>query len=354
MTPRESLYIKAGLRGFAPYVPGEQPQPSGRLVKLNTNENPYPPSPRVADALRNFDLDALRRYPDPGSNQLREIAASRLGVDPRRVIAGNGSDELLAMILRAFITPGEVVTYPEPTYSLYPVLARMYEAVIDARPAPMGGPKVGAVLDVPAKVTFIASPNAPDGYLVGNSDIEQLCRAREGVGVVVVDEAYVDFSEGGATGLVDRHPNLIVTRTLSKSFSLAGLRVGILAAGDDAIDPLWAVRDSYNLGSLPQALATAAFEDWDAMRENAAKIIATRERTAEELDRRGWNVFPSHANFVFAEPPTGNAAEIYHALAAQEIYVRYFSSPPLDKGLRITIGTDDQMARLFEEVDALG
>ncbi|MCG3198971.1 MAG: Histidinol-phosphate aminotransferase [bacterium] len=351
--PCKSPYLRRSLAGFAAYTPGEQPPSSDRLVKLNTNENPYPPSPKVIEAMRGFDPDALRRYPDPTFTALRQAAGNLLGVPPEWVIAGNGSDELLAMVLRAFVDPGEVVAYPVPTYSLYPVLAEIEGARVCECPAPMGGPKIEAVLEVPAKVTFVATPNAPDGYLVSAEEIARLCAARRGNGVVVADEAYVDFSDGGAVGLVGEFENLLVTRTLSKSFSLAGLRLGIAVGQPSLLEPLWAVKDSYNLGALPQALATAALQDAEWMCANARKIVTTRERTSEDLRKRGWRVYPSHANFIFAEPPGGNARDLYAALAERGVFVRYFSTPPLVGGLRISIGSPEQMGRLLEEIDSI-
>jgi histidinol-phosphate aminotransferase len=321
------------------------------VVKLNTNENPYPPSARVVETLRKYDEDGLRRYPDPVHTALRTAAGQVLGVPPEFIVAGNGSDEILAMILRAFLDPGERVAYPYPTYSLYPTLARMHGGQIAECPAPLGGPKVEAVLKVDAKITFIASPNSPDGAAVPASEIQRLCAARAGKGIVVADEAYVDFSEGGVTGLVQDFDNLIVTRTLSKSYSLAGLRLGIGVANRPLIDALWAVKDSYNVGSLPQALAVAALQDQACMRSQADRIVKTREETSVALQRLGWRVYPSQANFIFAEPSDGNAAEIYQRLAERQIFVRYFNYPPLDRGLRISIGSDDHMRRFL---DALG
>lgn len=353
MPDTESPYIKSTLRGFEAYVPGEQPAPDPNLIKLNTNENPYPPSPRVVEVLRSFDPDRLRRYSDPLHTRLREVAGELIGIDPGLLIAGNGSDELLAMILRAFLDPGDIVTYPFPTYSLYPTLTRMYGGKTVECPALLGGPKVEPVLNTPAKITFIASPNSPDGHRVKHEDIIRLCQARQGAGIVVVDEAYVDFSEGGVTELIKEFDNLIITRTLSKSFSLAGLRVGIAAACRPLMNALWGVKDSYNLGSLPQALAVAALEDADYMRENARRIIATREETTDALHGRGWRVYPSHANFIFTEPPMRNAGAIYRALTSRGIYVRYFDHAPLDRGLRISIGSPEQMQRLMEEIDRL-
>ncbi len=353
MPVSESPYIKSALRGFEAYVPGEQPPPDPNLVKLNTNENPYPPSPRVVEVLHSFDPDRLRRYSDPLMTRLREVAGALIGADPELLIAGNGSDEVLSMILRAFLDPGDTVAYPYPTYSLYPTLARMYGGVTAECPALLGGPKIEPVLNTPAKITFIASPNSPDGHRVKHEDIVRLCQARQGIGLVVVDEAYVDFSEGGVPGLIHEFDNLIVTRTLSKSFSLAGLRVGIAAACKPLMSALWAVKDSYNLGALPQALAVAALEDADYMSANAKKIVATREETTEALQNRGWRVYPSQANFILTEPPMRNASAIYRALASRGIFVRYFNYAPLDRGLRISIGSPEQMARLLEEIDRL-
>jgi histidinol-phosphate aminotransferase len=356
MSSTQSPYVKSALRGFSAYVPGEQPQPDPNLIKLNTNENPYPVAPGVLEVLHHLSSDSLRRYSDPNQVRLRETAAKVMKVNPEHLIAGNGSDELLAMILRAFLDPGELVAYPCPTYSLYPTLTRMYGGQTVECPAPLGAPKIAPVLSIQAKITFIAAPNSPDGYLVERDEISRLCEARQGIGIVVVDEAYVDFSQGGATGLIKHYDNLIITRTLSKSYSLAGLRVGLAAACKPLMDALWAVKDSYNLGTVPQALAGAALEDQEWMQRNANRIIATRENTTQELVQRGWYVYPSQANFIFTEPPAGRSAqELYQHLAEQQIYVRYFPSPPLDKGLRISIGSDAEMQTLLavlKEIEA--
>jgi len=351
MKPVKSAYVKQALRGFSGYVPGEQPVQSRGILKLNTNENPYPPSPRVFEALQGFDAGDLGRYPDPTSQRLREAAGDLLGVSPDWVIAGNGSDELLAMVLRAFLDPGQTVTYPVPTYSLYPTLVKMYGGVTVEKPADLGAPKVEAVIDTPAAVTFIASPNAPDGYAVKTGEIARLCKAREGIGVVVADEAYVDFTFSNSLPLVSEHENLIVTRSLSKSFSLAGLRVGLAIAQPGLVQPLLAVRDSYNLGTLAQVLATAAIEDVVTMRANADRIMETREETTHALVERGWKVYPSEANFIFAIPPGGGGEKIYRGLVEKGIYVRYFDAPPLRGGVRITIGTSEDMTRLIGAID---
>lgn len=353
MTDQPNRYAKAALRGLSAYTPGEQPKVDPDLIKLNTNENPYPPSPKVLEALRSFDPERLRRYPDPVCTRLREAAANLLGVNPAGVLVGNGSDELLAMILRAFVDPGDRVVYPVPTYSLYVTLTRMYGGLPVEVPASVGGPKVEAVLEEEGAVTFIASPNSPDGYETPQSEIRRLCEKRMGKGVVVVDEAYVDFTQSTCVPLVAEFENLVVTQTLSKSFSLAGLRLGIAVAGSALIGPLQVVKDSYNLGMLPQLLATAALEDPDYMRENSRKIIETRESTQEQLRNRGWKVFPSKANFIFAEPPGVEARRLYEELAARKIYVRYFNSPPLHQGLRISIGTPAEMERFLAAVDEI-
>jgi len=346
-------YAKKALEGLSAYTPGEQPRPDPELIKLNTNENPYPPSPKVTQALRDFDPDRLRLYSDPVSTRLRAEAANLLGVDSDAVLVGNGSDEILAMILRAFVDPGESVVYPVPTYSLYVTLTRMYGGVPLEIPASVGGPKVGAIIDQDAAVTFIASPNSPDGYETPEQEIRDLCSRRMGKGVVVVDEAYVDFTESSCVPLVAEFENLVVTQTLSKSFSLAGLRLGIAVAGKALIEPLQVVKDSYNLGVLPQVLGLAALSDPDHMRENAKKIVQTREETQEKLRAMGWKVIPSKSNFIFAEPAGIEARRIYEELALRKIYVRYFSSPPLEKGLRISVGSPEQMERFFKALEEI-
>jgi histidinol-phosphate aminotransferase len=240
-----------------------------------------------------------------------------------------------------------------PTYSLYQTLTDMYDGLPSEHPSALGQPKVTVVIDTPAALTLIASPNAPDGYPVSSEEIARLCEYRQGIGVVVVDEAYVDFTEGSALELLPDYENLIVTRTFSKSFSLAGLRLGFALGRPEILEPLWAVKDSYNLGTIVQALGTAAIEDADTMRTNAARIKATRAWMTEQLHNRGWTVLPSEANFIFAYPPHENGKLIYETLAQNHIYIRYFNYPPLNKGVRISIGSTAEMERLLAVVDGM-
>jgi histidinol-phosphate aminotransferase len=334
------------VRAVAPYVPGEQPAAGRRVVKLNTNENPYPPSPAVIEALRAAATAELRLYPDPEAGALRRRAAEVYGVPPDHILAGNGSDELLALLLRATIDPGDAVAFPVPTYSLYETLV----AVQGGRPVavPFGDDfalPFDALVAARARVTFLCNPNSPSGTLVPTDRVEALARAV--AGVLVVDEAYVDFAPASAIGCVGRLPNVVVLRTLSKSFSLAGLRVGLGFAHPELLAGLRTVKDSYNLSRLAQAAAEAALADLATMREHVRRIAATRAALSDALRGLGYTVLPSAANFVLARRPGVDQAPVARALAARDILVRHFPVPALFDALRITVGTDGEIAALL-------
>ena len=321
------------------------------MIKLNTNENPYPPSPAVLEALARAADANVRLYPDPEARALRARAAEVYGVPVDHILAGNGSDELLALVLRATVDPGDRVAFPVPTYSLYETLvaAQAGEAV----QVPFGDdfqlpPALGHAR---ARVTFLCNPNSPSGTLVPLARVEAL--AREVTGVLVVDEAYVDFAPAHALGLVGRLPNVLVLRTLSKSFSLAGLRVGLAFGHPELLAGLRTVKDSYNLNRLSQAAAVAALGDLPAMRANVARIQATRARLAAGLERLGFRVLPSEANFVLARRPGADQAPVARALGARDILVRHFAQPGLEDALRITVGTDAEIDALLAALGAL-
>ena len=333
------------MRATPPYVPGEQPAAGARVTKLNTNENPYPPSSRVLDAMREALADTLRLYPDPEAMALRQRASEVYGVDVDGIVVGNGSDELLALLLRAVVDPGGRVAYPVPTYSLYRTLVSLHGARPVEIPFPDDWRLPPALAAADAALTFLCNPNAPSGTFVPVGEVADL--ARRVPGVLVVDEAYVDFARDHALRLVGALPNVVVLRTLSKSFSLAGLRVGFAFAHPDVAAGLRTVKDSYNVGRLTQVGARAALEDLAWMQHGIERIRATRAVLAAGLARLGFVVPPSETNFVLARAPGRSMAPVAAALAARGLLVRHFAVPGLEDALRITVGTDDEVARLL-------
>ncbi|HET6427792.1 MAG TPA: histidinol-phosphate transaminase [Phycisphaerae bacterium] len=348
-------YFRENIERMAGYVPGEQPAAGAKVVKLNTNENPYPPSPKALEALRAIGEDALRRYPDPLATRFRAVVAEVLGVPVDWIIAGNGSDEVLTMILQAFVGPGDAVAYPMPTYVLYRTLTEIQEGRCVEVPFDeeyrLPAEELAAAR---AKLTFVASPNSPSGTAYGLKELEEL--AGRVPGVLVVDEAYVDFADATALDLVRRRDNVLVLRTLSKGYSLAGLRLGFGAGQPSLLEGLWKVKDSYNVDAIELAVGAAAFADQAYKIANAEKVKASRAKLAGELEALGYRVWPSQSNFLLARPPAGDAGRIYLALKAEGIFVRYFQQPALEDKLRITVGTDEQngvLVRALEQVQGL-
>jgi histidinol-phosphate aminotransferase len=342
------------VEGMTGYTPGEQPGPGERVIKLNTNENPYPPSPRVLAAIHAIDGESLRRYPNPSSEPFRVAAARALGVTADMILAGNGSDEILALVVRAFLEPGETLAYPDPTYSLYPVLAQIGEVrVLELPWEPGWALPVDALVASGARAVFFANPNAPSGTLVTRSRVREL--AARFAGMVLVDEAYVDFAGDDASclSLVADCPNLVVTRTLSKGYSLAGLRFGWAVAAPATIAQLAKVKDSYNCDALAIAAAVAAIDDQAHARGTWERVRAERARLTIELGRRGWEVIASAANFLLASVPGGDGRALYAALKGRGILVRFFERPGLTGKLRITVGTPEQDDALLAALDAL-
>ncbi|MFC4306542.1 histidinol-phosphate transaminase [Cohnella boryungensis] len=337
---------------LVPYVPGEQPKDQ-RYIKLNTNENPYPPSPKVIEALRHAANADLRLYPDPSCDALRETVASYYGLGKEQIFVGNGSDEILAFAFPAFFTAAKPILFPDVTYTFYPVYAQLYglsyetvptdeRFVID--PQRYGAHNGGVVLP---------NPNAPTARLLSIHGIKQILDANSDQ-VVIIDEAYIDFGGQSAIPLIADYPNLLVVQTLSKSRSLAGLRVGLAMGHPDLIEGLNRIKNSFNsytLDRLALAGAIASFEDQAYFEETNRKIQATRERTTEALAGIGFEVIESQANFVFATCPRRSAQELFAELKKRGILVRYFNKPRIDQYLRISIGTDEEMDALL---DALG
>jgi len=326
---------------MVPYVPGEQPGPGEKIIKLNTNENPFPPSPSVLEAIRTLDPEHLRRYPSPKADVFRATAARVHGVSDDMILAGNGSDEILAIVMRTYLGPGDALAYPDPTYSLYPVLAAEGENRVRtvAWEANWDLP-IDALLATGARAIFFANPNAPTGTLVKKSRVRELALAFDGL--LLVDEAYVDFADESCLDLVHQLPNVILCRTLSKGYALAGLRFGYAIAAPTVVAEMMKVKDSYNCDAISILAATAALGDQDYARRSWQTVRAERARMSSELGKRGYDVIPSQANFVLARCPGGNAAAVYRALKARGILVRFFDKPGLTDKLRITIGTAEQ------------
>jgi histidinol-phosphate aminotransferase len=337
--------LRPVVRATPPYVPGEQPKGGAQIIKLNTNENPYPPSPGVLAAMGRGLAETLRLYPDPDATALRRRAALVYGVPLDAILVGNGSDELLSLLVRAVVDPGGTIAYPVPTYSLYRTLVDLHEARAAEVPFPDDWSLPPALAHVGAPLTFLCNPNSPSGTFIPIAQVAEL--ARRVRGVLVVDEAYVDFAADHGLRLLHDHPNVVVLRTLSKSFSLAGLRVGLAFAHPELIEGLRTVKDSYNVNRMTQLGAEAALADLSVMQENVARIRTTRAVLAAELEQMGFAVPPSEANFVLARRAGRSLAPVARALATRGILVRHFDVPGLDDALRITVGTDEEVAALL-------
>ena len=346
--PRTSPYLRTDVAAMAGYQPGEQPRPGERVVKLNTNENPYPPSPAVLAAIREAASENLKLYPRPLADKARERAATVYGFAVDQVMVGNGSDELLALAVRALVDPGEAFVYPVPTYSLYPVLAQIHGAKALEVPFPADFSLPAELFGRTEPLAILCNPNAPSGTLVPASEVRRLAESLSGV--LVVDEAYVDFAEEDALTLARELPNVMVLRSLSKSFSLAGLRVGLAFGPAALIDGLIKVKDSYNVDALAAAGADAALADMEHMRANVAKVKTTRARLTAGLGELGLHPVPSQANFVFVRCGRGRVREVYLKLKERGILVRYFEDPCVEDGLRISVGTDAEVDQLLREL----
>lgn len=345
-------FVRPTVRHMDGYTPGEQPGVGDRVVKLNTNENPFPPSAKVMQAIRDLEGEALRRYPNPTADQFRAAAAKLWGVSMDHLIAGNGSDDILTIATRTFIGAGGVLAYPEPTYSLYSVLANIEDAKIVTVPWEKNWQlPIEALADTKANAIYLANPNAPSGTFVAPAKIAELAEAFKGL--VLVDEAYADFAEDNCVSLVKDHENVVVSRTLSKAYSLAGLRFGYAVAQPRVIDEMMKVKDSYNTDAVSIAAATAAIEDQDYARSCWEHVKEERQRLSDELAALGWEVIPSQANFLLATVPDGNGKAAYLGLKQQGILVRFFDKPGLQDKLRITVGTSQENNALLGGIKTL-
>ena len=365
--PEPNKLIRPLVRALHPYVPGEQPRIKG-LVKLNTNENPYGPSPKVLSAIRAAVDGRLRLYPNPTSQPLRERLARLHACKAENIIIGNGSDELLAMAVRAFVEPAAslprregsaaTVQFFHPSYSLYPVLAELHGARTNSVPLhpdftlpSVAELRRGKQWDFQAALSFVTTPNAPSGRGFRLSELDGLCRAQKGL--VLLDEAYVDFAAGNALSLALRYPHVLVARTFSKAYSLCFQRVGYAVGHAALIGALDKIRDSYNVNGLGQVAALATLDDLAWYRANFRRIIGTRKKLSRELAELGFEVFPSQTNFVLVRPPTLSAEAWLHELRARKVLVRWFNHAPVREYLRITIGSPSEAAALVKAVKAI-
>ncbi len=339
---------------LTPYVPGEQPR-GARLIKLNTNENPYGPAPGVLAALAEINGDQLRRYPDPESSELRSAWASREGLQADQVFLGNGSDEVLAHTFQALLKQDQPLLFPDISYSFYPVWCELYGLPYATVALRDDFSVVVEDYDRPAGGVIIPNPNAPTGMILPLSDISSLL-AMHTDSVVVVDEAYIDFGGESATGLIQQHDNLLVVQTASKSRSLAGMRVGAAFGHRDLIEGLSRVKDSFNsypLDVVAQQTMLASLRDEEWLQHCTGRVIETRTRVVAELKEMGFEVLPSAANFLFVRHARQAAGELFAALRERQIIVRYFNKPRVDEFLRISIGTDNDMDELLAVLKTL-
>lgn len=342
------------VRQLTPYVPGEQPR-LNRLVKLNTNEHPYPPSPAVLQAIAGVSGDELRRYPDPESTDLKRAFAQRNGLEAEQVFLGNGSDEVLAHVFQALLRHDAPLLFPDVTYSFYPVWSELYG--VNWRTVPLAADYSVAPGDYSAGsgAIIIPNPNAPTGMLLSLEAIRLLLQTNPDA-VVVIDEAYIDFGGRSAVGLIGEFDNLLVVQTLSKSSSLAGLRVGVAMGSAQLIEGLERVKNSFNsypLDILAQRAALAALADEAYFHKVNQRLIASRERLVTELQDMGFTVLPSAANFVMVSHAQRAAGDLFAALRERGIIVRYFRQPRIDNHLRITVGTDEQCDELLSALAEL-
>lgn len=342
------------VRDLVPYVPGEQPK-LNRLVKLNTNENPYAPSPRAIEAMRAEVNDNLRLYPDPNSDLLKQSVARYYGVEANHVFLGNGSDEVLAHAYHAFFLQEKPLLFPDISYSFYPVYCGLYGVEHEAVPLDEQFQIRAQDYTRPNGGIIFPNPNAPTGCLMALEAVEEILKANPD-SVVIVDEAYIDFGGQTAIRLVDRYPNLLVTQTLSKSRSLAGLRVGLAVGHPDLIEALERVKNSFNSYPLDRMAivgAAAAFDDREYFEKTCSLVIASREKLVEQLQGKGFEVLPSAANFIFARHPKHDAAGLAAKVREQGVIVRHFKQERIAQFLRITIGTPEQNQALVEALGEL-
>lgn len=348
-----SLYWSKHTAGLKPYTPGEQPQDQ-QYIKLNTNENPYPPSPLVYEAIRDAVNEKLRLYPDPESVQLRNMIASYYHVKPEEVFVGNGSDEVLAFSFQAFFDPERPILFPDISYSFYPVYANLFRIPFTAVPLNQQFEIDVEAMSGSSGGVIFPNPNAPTSIALPLDGVRRIAEANPEV-AVIIDEAYVDFGAESALPLIREYPNVLVVRTMSKSRSLAGLRIGFAIGQRELIEGLNRIKHSFNsytMDRIAGAAATASFHDEVYYQEKRKKIIDTREQALIMLKSRDFEVLPSSTNFLFICHPQASAEQLYLALKASGVLVRYFKQERISNYLRVTIGTDEEMKRFFAALDA--
>jgi len=336
------MYVRPEIEAMTGYEPGEQPQ-EGEFIKLNTNENPYPPSPAVAEAIRGAMARGLGKYPDPMANAFRRRAAEVLGVEPDWILCGNGSDDILTIATRAFVGQGQLIRFPYPSYVLYRTLAQIQAARSEEVPYEPDWtlPPRFSAGSRNLRLAFLANPNSPSGTVIPPEQVRQL--AARLPCPLLVDEAYADFAEVNCLGLVAENDRILVSRSLSKSYALAGLRFGFVVGHPHVIQQLTKVKDSYNCDALSIAAATAAIGDRQWLSENRAKILATRRRLSQGMRDLGFVTVDSQANFTWNTHPELPVQPLYQRLKADRILVRYMNYPQWGDGLRISVGTDEQI-----------
>jgi len=342
--------LKKGLQGFQPYSPGEQPPDGEGWVKLNTNESPLPPSPKVLQAIKEAANDSLRLYPSPTAAPARDAIARRFGLEPAQVAVGNGGDELIEMCFRAFAGAGDTVAYPTPTYPLLDPLCRIHEATPSMHPTEEFAELPLSLGPDPAPLKFIVNPNSPTGARFAMPDVEAAVATSSGV--VVIDEAYVDFAPESFLPLLARHENALVLRTFSKSYALAGMRIGFALGAPDLIEAIQSVKDSYNVDRLAIVAAVAAINDEDHHRNLVDEVVRNRAGLEAALTRMSFEVVRSATNFVFARPPKP-AAELVAALRERKILVRHYDREPIAGWIRITVGSRDQHEKLLSALEEI-
>ena len=346
-------YFRENIDKLAGYTPGFQPV-GNDVVKLNTNENPYPPSPKVIEAMARIEPEQLRRYPSPLGAAFRDAAGEVLGVSPEEIICTNGGDDLLTICLRAFCDEDCPMAYPMQTYSLYPVLADLENC--RSIEIPFGKNyelPVEALADSGASLVIVCNPNAPSGTVADLREMATLADKLKGKAILLIDEAYVDFAENNCLGLIAKNDNVIILRSMSKGYSLAGLRFGFGVACRDLISGLMKVKDSYNVDAVSIAAATAAMMDQPHFLGNVEKLKAERKRLTESLCKLGMVIGSSQTNFILAKCDSPSAADVYEQLAKRNIYVRYFNLPTLTDKLRITVGTAEQNNMLINALKTI-
>lgn len=348
MPPDVPDFVRPSVRAMKGYQPGEQPQGVSKVIKLNTNENPYPPSPKVFEAIQYvLTGDRLRKYPDPNGWDFRHAAGKVLGVDPQCIVIGNGSDEILSMAVRTMVPEGGVVVAPTPSYILYHTLAQIQGARLLELPFEADWSLDAKKLNGVGHLTFLPNPNSPSGTFI------QPEKLKDWPTPLILDEAYAEFADSHGLHLVKQNPHIIVSRTFSKAYSLAGIRFGFAVAHPSVAEQFYKVKDSYNCDVLSLAAATAAITDQAYLQETRTKILNTRTRLQRELNGLGFKTLPSHANFVWCQYPDRFEKGIYDELKNRGILIRYFHYPNWGNGLRISVGTEWEIDRMLEELKSI-